>query len=130
MHKNIIAERIARMEELGSEIQHIAIVHDGTSAGRLVKLRRLYSEAIQEMAAAAEAGLSSLPAEAAGPLNATFRKMLNDARAAVADHQARWPAVTIAHDSFTYAASSRRVSDQLQALVGWVKASLLPALAR
>lgn len=130
MHKKIIAERIARMEELGTEIQHIAVVHDGTSAGRLVKLRRLYSEAIQEMAAAAEAGLLSLPPETAGPLNTTFRKMLNDARAAVAAHQARWPAVTIAHDSFTYAESSRNVSARLQELVGWLKASLLPAFGR
>lgn len=130
MHKTILAEKIARMEKLGTEIQHIAVVHDGTSAGRLIQLRRLYSEAIQEMAAAAEAGLSSLPPETSEQLNATFRKMLNDTRAAVANHQASWPAVTIAHDSFTYAESSQNVSAQLQALVSWLKASLLPAFGR
>lgn len=127
MHREKIAENITKMERLGSEIQRIAAIQDGGSAGRLVTLRRQYAQAVQDMTASAEAGLSSLPIDKSGELSITFRKLLSEVRAAVAAHQARWPAVTISHDSAAYADSSRHVTTLLQALVRWLRQNLLPA---
>lgn len=115
------------MERLGAEIQRISAIQDGGSAGRLVTLRRQYSQAVQDMTESAEAGLSSLPIDRSGELSVTFRKLLSEVRAAVATHTARWPAVTISHDSAAYAHSSRHVTMLLQALVRWLMQNLLPA---
>ena len=86
MHREKIAANMAEMERLGIEIQRIAIIQDGSSAGRLIALRRQYSQAVQDMTNAAEAGLSSLPVEQSETLSVTFRKMLSNVRAAVAGH--------------------------------------------
>ena len=127
MHREKIVGNIAKMERLGAEIQRIAAIQDGGSAGRLVTLRRQYSQAVQDMTESAEAGLSSLPIDRSGELSVTFRNLLSEVRAAVATHQARWPAVTISHDSAAYADSSRHVTMLLQALVRWMRQNLLPA---
>ena len=129
MHRKTIAASIAELERLGVEIQRIAFMHDGSSAGRLIALRRQYSQAVQDMTNAAEAGLSYLPVEKSETLSVTFRKMLSNVRAAVAAHQAHWPAVTIAHDSAAYAESSHHVTVLQQALVSWLRQNLLPAFA-
>ena len=129
MHREKIAANMAEMERLGIEIQRVAVIQDGSSAGRLIAFRRQYSQAVQNMTNAAEAGLSYLPVEQSETLSVTFRKMLSNVRAAVAAHQSHWPAVTIAHDSAAYAESSRHVTVLQQALVSWLRQNLLPAFA-
>lgn len=129
MHRKTIAANIAELERLGIEIQRIAFIHDGSSAGRLIALRRQYSQAVQDMTNAAEAGLSYLPVEQSEKLSVTFRRMLSDVRAAVAAHQSHWPAVIIAHDSAAYAKSSRHVTELSQALVSWLRQNLLPVFS-
>ncbi|QLC25714.1 hypothetical protein HFP57_12260 [Parasphingopyxis algicola] len=101
-------------------------------ARELIRLRRDYSEKNARVAALIEAQICQ-PLESradAQPLLRRYRDMVNEARGAVAEHQASWPATQIDTDPDAYHLSVHRISEMQSDHLAWKTGTFLPEAER
>ncbi|RYF11939.1 MAG: hypothetical protein EOO40_02300 [Deltaproteobacteria bacterium] len=73
--------------------------------------------------------LSSLQSVEAARLRATYHQRRNEARAAIADHQAKWPAVEMSKGIEVYRADVGRLHTDQQAFRSWLRNEFIPIAA-
>ncbi|MEM8696361.1 MAG: hypothetical protein AAGE05_10110 [Pseudomonadota bacterium] len=101
-------------------------------ARELIRLRRDYSAKNTKAATLVETRICG-PLERvsdAQPLLRRYREMVNEARAAVATHQAQWPAMKIESDSESYHLSVHQISAMQAAHLAWKVDTFLPEAER
>ncbi|MGP1281673.1 MAG: hypothetical protein ACTS1X_01735 [Parasphingopyxis sp.] len=129
----------ADIRALFEEIKLIAEAFNGLEtlepaekARELIRLRRDYSEKNARVATLVEAQICG-PLESradAQPLLRRYRETVNEARGAVAEHQANWPATKIDTDPDSYHLSVHRISEMQSAHLAWKIDTFLPEAER
>lgn len=130
MHYDAIAHLIREMENFGQELARLGESVSLDDRSHLIALRRRYAEMSQAINEAVEKALLKIAREDSLDLQKTFREKTGEIRKATADHQAKFPAVSIADDPVAYRISINRLSGLQQDLLQWLKTTLLPALRR
>lgn len=130
MHREAITGIIRTMEGFGRELAELSESASPDDRARLVTLRRRYSELSHDIGDAVEKAFIAMGDAERAELQTAFRSKTANIRKATAEHQARFPAITIADDPAAYGTSAHQVSDLQQDLLLWLKTQLLPRLQR
>jgi hypothetical protein len=125
--RSTLSNQISRVQSLGEEA-----VREATAGAedkmRLIELRRLLATNAAELIATAERAVAEIPADQRGEIHVECRRLVNESRRAVANHQANWPVVNIDSDKAGFAASAAQVAWHYANFMNWASEVLLVRL--
>jgi hypothetical protein len=126
--RSALSEQISNVQSLGDEAVREA-QSGADNKMRLIQLRRLIAVGVNDLVATAENAIAQLPPEQRGDIDIEFRRLVDAARRAVANHLANWPAMSIDKDKASYAKSAAEVARNYSNFVNWTSSELLSKLS-
>ncbi len=119
------AQLIAEMDAIEAVARRLAAVAERTDPHRKRDLAVARREMAMRIMTIMTMGEDYPPIRQNAPLYAELRQRLSRLRAAIADHQARWSAVSIDSDDAAFVASSDRVQRAGRDFMIWVRQTVV-----